>query len=477
MIRHYLPKFLIKEQRLVISIFCLVFALVLPVTAQAQKKTSPTSTKLKPGKNIPKPQKNPPSKTPPKQPKAPSDFNPSGKLTFEEFNPYAKTKDPSPVVGVGGRVLKKDHYAEKGVFISTDDFSDVIVTYSSRSNMYIGTERKEKQLSFPPVAHFGIDNIYVFFVDPVIKTSKSKSPSDHPAYASDVSFELIGLGASVEVVWYDFNKKDPSTPKIAGRRTVAAPLPERPVKIVIPGKIIGLSIEPIKLCYACNYGIDNLEFGSTGLGTSGVELLTLEELLKLFPNLDEERAREVIGSLNATMERAEINTCDRKVAFLSQSATETFDFQNTRKEFTAMEEVNTDEYFENNYEQGIETGENVLGNKYPGDGKLFRGRGWLHLTGRWNYEAATAYLKKIGFKKNGQYVDLASNPDLVAQDLEINAAVSAWHWKILRKANAAADARDIRRITIRVNGGENGLETRTDYYNNGQLKLCSRRME
>lgn len=201
------------------------------------------------------------------------DFSLSGKLNFEEFNPNAGTKNPVPVVSLGGKALKKDHYAEKGVFISTDDFSEVIVTYSSKSNMYIGTERKKKQISIPPTPHFGIDNIYVFFVDPAIKTSKSPSPSNYPAYASNVSFELIGLGASVEVVWYDFNTKDRNTPKIAGRKVFAAPFPERPVKVVIPDKTIGFSIQPLDLCYACNYGIDNILFGkSPPLDYSGWDL-------------------------------------------------------------------------------------------------------------------------------------------------------------------------------------------------------------
>ena len=56
-------------------------------------------------------------------------------------------------------------------------------------------------------------------------------------------------------------------------------------------------------------------------------------------------------------------------------------------------------YF-NKYEPGTRIG-NALGNTTPGDGYLFRGRGFVQLTGRANYAKAS---KKLG-------VDLVGNPD------------------------------------------------------------------
>ncbi len=153
----------------------------------------------------------------------------------------------------GGEGLKKDQYAEKGVIIATEPNCGLIVTYSTKSNMYLAADRKQ---AYP---HFGIDNIYVYFIEP---TEKFKSLSDHRAYASNVSFDLIGFGANVEVVWYDeLANKQSKNPKILGRKTFSAPFPESPVRVTIPDKITGLSIEPLKLCFACNYGIDNLSFG------------------------------------------------------------------------------------------------------------------------------------------------------------------------------------------------------------------------
>lgn len=57
-------------------------------------------------------------------------------------------------------------------------------------------------------------------------------------------------------------------------------------------------------------------------------------------------------------------------------------------------------YF-NKYEPGTRIG-NTLGNALPGDGYRYRGRGYVQLTGRRNYELAK---KKIG-------VDFVGNPDL-----------------------------------------------------------------
>ena len=49
-------------------------------------------------------------------------------------------------------------------------------------------------------------------------------------------------------------------------------------------------------------------------------------------------------------------------------------------------------------------GSSILGNNQPGDGPRFKGRGYIQLTGRWNYGH---YGKMIG-------VDLVNNPQLAS---------------------------------------------------------------
>ncbi|QIB08987.1 glycoside hydrolase family 19 protein (plasmid) [Pseudomonas fluorescens] len=87
-----------------------------------------------------------------------------------------------------------------------------------------------------------------------------------------------------------------------------------------------------------------------------------------------------------------------------------------------------------------------MGNKDPGDGYKFRGRGALQLTGRAQYEEMG---KKLG-------VDLVNNPELAA-DPKYSAQIAVQHWKS-SGADKAAQAGDMDKARRLTNGGTNGLE-------------------
>lgn len=89
-----------------------------------------------------------------------------------------------------------------------------------------------------------------------------------------------------------------------------------------------------------------------------------------------------------------------------------------------------------------------LGNTQPGDGFLFRGRGFIQITGRANYDA-------VG---DGLCLDCTTNPDLLASDQY--APVSAAWWWSSHGLNALADEGDFLTITRVINGGTNGLPDR-----------------
>jgi putative chitinase len=89
-----------------------------------------------------------------------------------------------------------------------------------------------------------------------------------------------------------------------------------------------------------------------------------------------------------------------------------------------------------------------LGNTQSGDGYRFRGRGLIHITGRYNYRV---FGRKIG-------VDLITNPEL-ATEPEIAVRLALEFWKD-RNLNLYADGNDIVTITRRINGGTNGLADR-----------------
>ena len=93
-----------------------------------------------------------------------------------------------------------------------------------------------------------------------------------------------------------------------------------------------------------------------------------------------------------------------------------------------------------------------LGNTQKGDGKRFKGRGLIQLTGRANY---AAYSKDSG-------VDYVAKPELVASDPFVAVDVACWFWNT-HGINKLADEDDVKAVTKRINGGFNGLDDRIEY--------------
>lgn len=89
-----------------------------------------------------------------------------------------------------------------------------------------------------------------------------------------------------------------------------------------------------------------------------------------------------------------------------------------------------------------------MGNRNPGDGWAYRGRGLKQLTGRDNYRLATDATQHI------LGLDFLASPDLVAAPVGA-AWTAAWFWSA-NGLNALADAGDDEGITLRINGGMNG---------------------
>jgi putative chitinase len=93
-----------------------------------------------------------------------------------------------------------------------------------------------------------------------------------------------------------------------------------------------------------------------------------------------------------------------------------------------------------------------LGNTRPGDGFLYRGNGVLQTTGRGNH-------RRVGAASG---IDLEGNPDLAtAPEHALKPALHDWTNNNL---NGFADKNDIRTITLRINGGLNGLADREAWF-------------
>ncbi len=88
------------------------------------------------------------------------------------------------------------------------------------------------------------------------------------------------------------------------------------------------------------------------------------------------------------------------------------------------------------------------GDEASGDGYKFRGRGFIQITGRANYQALSNDLK----------VDFVNNPDWLTQPQYLLEA-AGWFWK-KNRLNDLADKDDVRAISKSINGGYNGLADR-----------------
>ena len=92
-----------------------------------------------------------------------------------------------------------------------------------------------------------------------------------------------------------------------------------------------------------------------------------------------------------------------------------------------------------------------LGNTQPGDGRRYKGRGPIQLTGRSNYRWAGRLLK----------LPLEEHPEMVSQH-KVGWRIAGLYWKT-HNLNALADRGDIVAITKAINGGHNGLAQRQMY--------------
>jgi predicted chitinase len=163
-------------------------------------------------------------------------------------------------------------------------------------------------------------------------------------------------------------------------------------------------------------------------------------LQEIMPELIKAKRDLYLPFLNEAMKDHEINTPLRASAFLAQLAHES-------AELKYMEEIWGPTAAQKRYE-----GRKDLGNTQLGDGKRFKGRGPIQLTGRANYKT---FGELLG-------VDFVGNPDLAATP-EWGFLTAALYWK--RKGlNELADVGDFKTITKRINGGYNGLADRERYY-------------
>ena len=163
--------------------------------------------------------------------------------------------------------------------------------------------------------------------------------------------------------------------------------------------------------------------------------ITKEMLRKLSPTAKEDIIAHLAEHLDDQLAKYNINTYLRICHFLAQTAHESAGFR-------TLEEFASGAAYE---------GRKDLGNVNPGDGKRYKGRGMIQLTGRANYRV---FGQKIG-------IPLEDKPEL-AMDPLVSIKTACEYWNS-RNLSAYADLDDVLTITKRINGGTNGLEDRKKY--------------
>lgn len=178
-------------------------------------------------------------------------------------------------------------------------------------------------------------------------------------------------------------------------------------------------------------------------------ILTKEILKACLPHATQANIDRFLDPLNQAVEKYSINTPARLSCFLPQIAHESGSLK-------YVLEIASGEAYE---------GRKDLGNINPGDGVRFKGRGLIQITGRNNYTTLSEEFA----------VRFTDHPEKLEEPLY--AALSAgWFWK-WRDLNSVADKPDdwIREwkgrkynrfewITVKINGGLNGLADRLRYY-------------
>lgn len=93
-----------------------------------------------------------------------------------------------------------------------------------------------------------------------------------------------------------------------------------------------------------------------------------------------------------------------------------------------------------------------LGNKHVGDGAKFKGRGFIQITGRYNYKLAG---EELG-------LDLVNHPEL-AEKPENAAKIAVWFWQHRVQPNVD-NFHDVNAVTKPINPGMRGLEDRKENF-------------
>jgi len=149
--------------------------------------------------------------------------------------------------------------------------------------------------------------------------------------------------------------------------------------------------------------------------------------------------------LTAEARRSGIKDLTELAAFLAQCAHESHNFKSMVEYGGSLDFRKYDIKFNPKKAR-------TLGNTKPGDGAKYKGRGYIQLTGKYNYRQAG---KVLG-------LDLVNEPEL-AEKPEIAAKIAVWFWQ-QRVQPKVDNFNDTKSVTKPINPGLNGLEDRKEAF-------------
>lgn len=172
-------------------------------------------------------------------------------------------------------------------------------------------------------------------------------------------------------------------------------------------------------------------------------MISSTQLRTAMPFASADRIALFVQPLNDAMDEFTISTSARQAAFLAQVCHESGSLH-------YVQEIADGSAYE---------GRADLGNTQPGDGRRFKGRGLIQVTGRGNYAACGAALG----------LDLIASPEVLEQAGPA-ARSAGWFW-MSKNLNGIADAGKFGTLCKLVNGGFNGLDERITAYLNCRKAL------
>lgn len=150
---------------------------------------------------------------------------------------------------------------------------------------------------------------------------------------------------------------------------------------------------------------------------------------------------EMVGPMNAAMIAADVTNVNRAAMWCAQLGHESGGL-------LWMQELASGAEYNNRAD---------LGNG-PKDGPIFKGRGPIQLTGRFNYGKFSDWCYAKGYVGEPHY--FVNHPELVAQP-RWGFLAASYYWTVARTTlNAASDRGDVVTATRLINGGTNGLADR-----------------